>query len=239
MILKRQVKFSQRKSGKVYLEIVPNTPTIPDSEAAYRQQNRGLTKRTLGTLVGSTSKILNFIDTDVFYRIFLAAVVGFGLGYGVSVTMINQPDVVQAIPDIDLSEHRIVAEKIRVPRLDVVFVVEQGEVQDLMAPQANSLVHLSKSGSLESRNTAILTHSGLVSGKTKKLEDIEISDLIIVAGSNGANYSYRVTSIVQAKSDELPSNIEHASEELILYLPQNFLRSELLIVKARAIRTGR
>ncbi len=242
MLFRKQIRFSQRKSGKVYLEIVPkatSASTPNDADAVYRQQNRGFLKRILGVLITGTVKIVNYFDSPLAYRVFLAAVVGFGLGYGVSVTMINQPDMVQAIPAVDQSEHRVVAKMVRVPRLDVAFRVEEGKVQELMVPRAHSLVHVSKSGSLGSQNTTIITHSGILAGRTGILEEIQLADEIVVLGSNDAHYSYRVTGIVQAHSDELSANIEHSSEELILYLPQNMLRSELLIIKSRAIRLGR
>ncbi|MFZ1721427.1 MAG: hypothetical protein WAU07_02890 [Microgenomates group bacterium] len=239
MSISDKIRLTQRKSGKVFIELYSNKSQALVNEAEYRSQNRSSAKRFLGKIVATISWIFTAFDSPFSYRLFVISAIGFGFGYGMSVTLLYQPTLIQAVPSGQESNTpKIYAERIQLPRMDKSFLVADDGEYILEQIRSSKLLQLSAHGGLQDSRPAVLTQVGFFPGSTHSLEEVQLFDAIRVVGSNGAEYSYKVTSIVYIKSDELQANIENSADDLIIYIPQNILQTDLLVIKARAVQAA-
>jgi len=65
------------------------------------------------------------------------------------------------------------------------------------------------------------------------MEAISIGDEIIVIGKNNGTYKYRVIEIREIEAQYLTNVIDKEENSLIIYKPENLLRTRLFVVVAK------
>ena len=96
----------------------------------------------------------------------------------------------------------------------------------------DDLIHLEGSGFLGQKNPVVIADLGS-KNLLKQMEAISIGDEIIVIGKNNGTYKYRVIEIREIEAQYLTNVIDKEENSLIIYKPENLLRTRLFVVVAK------
>jgi len=200
--------------------------------------SRGVAKSLIKSLVKFVYKlfspIFGFFDQLAERRKLVISSVGLGIGLGLSIIVTQRPDALQAFPVLEYgkltgSEVSV----IKINKLNIYETVKSGNLTNLYDNVLeDDLIHLEGSGFLGQKNPVVIADLGS-KNLLKQMEAISIGDEIIVIGKNNGTYKYRVIEIREIEAQYLTNVIDKEENSLIIYKPENLLRTRLFVVVAK------
>ncbi len=180
------------------------------------------------------SPVFLFFDKLAEKRKLVISSVGFGIGLGLSIIVTQRPDALQAFP---ILENRTIAGAeariIKIPELNLYETIKSGNLTNLSDNIfSDELIHLEGSGFLGQNSPVVVADLGS-KNLLKKIEAIKIGAEITVIGKNNGIYRYRVIEIRGIEAEYLTHIIATAENSLIIYKPENLLRTQLFVVIAK------
>ncbi|NCQ65331.1 MAG: hypothetical protein COZ34_02890 [Candidatus Pacebacteria bacterium CG_4_10_14_3_um_filter_34_15] len=219
------IKIKKLRSGDMIFELTPNI-------------SRGVAKSLIKSLVKFVYKlfspIFGFFDQLDERRKLVISSVGLGIGLGLSIIVTQRPDALQAFPVLEYgkltgSEVSV----IKINKLNIYETVKSGNLTNLYDNVLeDDLIHLEGSGFLGQKNPVVIADLGS-KNLLKQMEAISIGDEIIVIGKNNGTYKYRVIEIREIEAQYLTNVIDKEENSLIIYKPENLLRTRLFVVVAK------
>lgn len=222
------VEIKKQKSGDLILEINPDF---------FRPALKKVIKAFLRISLNIFLPIFSIFDKLAEKRKLVISGVGLGIGLGLSIIITQRPDTLQAFPLMSNQMAAGVEPRIlRISQLDIYLSIKHDRLTSLLQNiTTNELIHLDGSGFLGQKKPIIIAD---LSSKNllNTFEEINIGDEIIIIGSNEGTYKYHVIEIRDTEAQYLPHVIAKEENSLIIYKPQNILRTQIFIVVAKPFK---
>ncbi|MBU0974274.1 hypothetical protein KKD03_01070 [Patescibacteria group bacterium] len=219
------IKVKKLRSGDIVFEFTPNI-----SHDVVKK----LIKGSVRVIYKLFSPIFSFFDKLAERRKLVISSVGLGIGFGLSIIVTQRPDILQAFPVLEYgisvgSEVSV----LKINKLNLYETIKIGSLADVYNNVfEDQLIHLEGSGFLGQKTPVVIADLGSTN-LLKRLDAISIGDEIVVVGKNNGTYKYRVIEIREIEAQYLTNVIDREENSLIIYKPENLLRTRLFVVVAK------
>lgn len=227
--MKILMSVKRRKKGKVFIDF----SSLSSKNESYRQSNRSAVKKLLSRVFVASHAVIAFFIREQYAHYARFAIVGFGIGIGISLSVVHRPDITYAIPFAPTIQQHVTAESISFGSKSLTYPVRSGSLWEATHGRSAAFIHLRDSAGLEGGGASYLTLKSSVFGHTSRFKSITIGESITIGASNNGVYSYTVTQKRYVSSDELLPAIESVGDGVLLSIPLDLFRSELLLIIAQ------
>ena len=166
----------------------------------------------------SLHKIFEFLNFVFSKKIFYVIPMGLGLGFGLSLVILSNPDLSYANNLVNNSSKSVIYKKLILEQDNLSFNIKSSQTLNLLS-------NLQTEDVTQLQNNQIIT--------VKNLPELSLGQVIKLVGQNNGLYEFRVIETKLINSNEYQTLLAENKNNLILFSQNNLIGSKLLATIAK------